>query len=47
MNPVDTSKVDNLKARIKDGSYQASSSEMSGFMTDLLDGSSSSSGSPG
>jgi anti-sigma28 factor (negative regulator of flagellin synthesis) len=24
MNPVDTSKVESLKARIKDGSYQAS-----------------------
>jgi hypothetical protein len=38
MNPVDTSKVESFKARIKDGSYQASASELGGPLSDLLDG---------
>ena len=37
MSPFDSTKVDSLKARIKDGSYQASASELSGPLTDLLD----------
>jgi hypothetical protein len=37
MNPLDTNKVDSLKARIRDGSYQAKSSEMSGPLSDLID----------
>jgi hypothetical protein len=37
MPSLDASKVESLKARIRDGSYQAKSSDMSGALSDLLE----------
>jgi len=37
MPGLDTTKVESLKARIRDGSYQAKSSDMSGPLSDLLE----------
>lgn len=37
MPSFDASKVESLKARIRDGSYQAKSSDMSGPLSDLLE----------
>lgn len=36
MNPVDLHRVEELRARIKDGSYQAESGEMAGVLSDLF-----------
>ena len=37
MPSFDTNKVESLKARIRDGSYQAKSSDLSGPLSDLLE----------
>jgi anti-sigma28 factor (negative regulator of flagellin synthesis) len=37
MNPLDSTKVDSLKARIRDGSYTAKTSDLSGPLSDLFE----------
>jgi flagellar biosynthesis anti-sigma factor FlgM len=44
MSPLDTSRVESFKSRIRDGSYQAKTSDLSGPLSDLLDDSAPASG---